>query len=373
MTEPAPDFDISSIPFRGLVEQALAGVYIIQDEVFQYANATWAAMTGHTPEQLIGQPVSRFVPPDDAEEVSARYHRRVSGVEPSMRFVVRGLHRDGSIVFIDVHGMALEFRGRPAVVGVGIEVTEQLERNRQLERSQQQYQELAAYLIAVRERQRSAYAREVHDVLGGLLTSMKLNVGRILRRAAPGEIREIADDLNGLLQEAINSVREISESLHPQALEYLGLAAAMASYLERFEKRSGVHAAMSPKELALPLDSSRATMVYRIFQEALTNVARHAQATQVEVRLAAEQGMLHLHIEDNGRGMPAAIAEAPESAGHCFGLLSMKERARELGGALAIASTEGLGTRIVLRVPLQGPIEAHKQGGQGERRESPHD
>jgi signal transduction histidine kinase len=244
-------------------------------------------------------------------------------------------------------------------------VTDQLERNQQLERSQQQYQELAAYLIAVRERQRSAYAREVHDVLGGLLTSMKLNVGRILRRAAPGEIREIADDLNGLLQEAINSVREISESLHPQALEFLGLATAMASYLERFEKRSGIHATMCPKELPLPLSNSRATMVYRIFQEALTNIARHAQATEVEVRLAAEEGMLQLHIEDNGCGMPASVANIPGAA-HCFGLLSMKERARELGGALTIQSTEGFGTTIALVVPLD-PIDPMNDG------EEPHD
>lgn len=144
----------------------------------------------------------------------------------------------------------------------------------------------------------------------------------------------------------------------------------MASHLERFEKRSGIHAAMCPKELPLPLDSSRATMVYRIFQEALTNVARHAQATEVEVRLAVEQGRLHLHIEDNGRGMPAGVATAPESAAHCFGLLSMKERARELGGALAIESTEGLGTTIMLCVPLD-PAESDDQGEH--EKGAPHD
>ncbi|MFC7515625.1 PAS domain-containing sensor histidine kinase [Herbaspirillum sp. GCM10030257] len=355
MSDSSHEFDITSIPFRGLVEQALAGVYIIQDEVFQYVNATWAAMTGHLPEQLIGQPVSRFVPPDDVAEVSARYHRRVSGVEPSMRFVVRGLHRDGSTVFIDVHGTALEYRGRPAVVGVGIEVTEQLEQTRQLQESRQQYQELAAYLIAVRERQRSAYAREVHDVLGGLLTSMKLNVGRILRRTehdAQGEIREIADDLNGLLQEAINNVREISESLHPQALEYLGLATAMASYLERFEKRSGIRVTMQPKELHIPLSSSRATMAYRIFQEAMTNIARHAQATEVTVLVACDAESLRVEVRDNGIGMPLRANATPDLNAPCFGILSMKERARELDGTLDIGSAPGQGTRIVLISPL---------------------
>ncbi|RJF99797.1 PAS domain-containing sensor histidine kinase [Noviherbaspirillum saxi] len=353
-------FDVTSIPFRGLVEQALAGVYIIQDEVFQYSNATWAAMTGHVPEQLIGQPVSRFVPPEDAAEVSARYHRRVSGIEPSMRFIVRGLHRDGSIVFIDVHGMALEYRGRPAVVGVGIEVTEQLEQTRQLQESRQQYQELAAYLIAVRERQRSAYAREVHDVLGGLLTSMKLNVGRILRRTDHGEqheIREIADDLNGLLQEAINNVREISESLHPQALEYLGLTTAMASHLERFEKRSGIRVTMHPTELHLPLTNSRATMAYRILQEALTNIARHAQATEVTVVTAIDADMFRVDIRDNGIGMPLRANATPDLSAPCFGILSMKERARELGGTLSIDSAPGQGTCIVLVAPLDANEE----------------
>lgn len=346
-----PD-DWQSVPFRGIVEQSVAGIYILQDETFQYANATFAAMAGYSATEAINRPLRDCVTPDYVDEVMERYRKRISGEVKGMRFISHGLHRDGRVVYIEVHGEARSFRGRPAVVGVGVNVTEQVERDAQLRQSRQEYRELVAYLQSMRERQRAEYAREVHDVLGGLLTSMKLDVGRIARRSRSGAIRGIAADLNALLHEAIGNVRELSESMRPQALDHLGLVAALAGHLQRFGERSGLRVHLQPREFELPLSRWRATAVFRIFQEALTNVARHALAGSVEVRLARTDRDFRLEIADDGQGFASDDPFRPDLRRHSLGLISMRERAREIGGRLTIDSAPGFGTRVVLVAPI---------------------
>lgn len=353
-TPPLPLDVLGSVPFRGLVEQSVAGVYIIQDEHFQYANATFAGMGGYKPEELIGRRLKDCVPLDFADEVMDRYNKRISGEVPSMRFITRGLHVNGAVVYIEVHGRQMDYRGRPAVVGVGVNVTEHVLRDEQLRRSQAEYRQLAAYLDTVREEQRAEYAREVHDVLGGILTSMKLDVGRINRRSESREVRAIAADLNALVSEAIDSVREISETMRPQTLDHLGLGAAIATHLDRFRERSGLRTTLTPASFDVPLSRPRATAAFRILQEALTNIARHAGASQVHVRFSSDRDAFGLEIVDDGCGMELDAPPATRPMRHALGLLSMRERAHQIGGVLTIESAPGQGTRVHLRAPLVG-------------------
>lgn len=343
--------DYLGIPFQGIVEQSLAGIYIIQDEVFRYVNATFAGIIGYTPAEMRGMHLSRAVPPDTVDEVIRNYHRRVSGEEPSIRFFTKGQHRAGHVVMLEVHGSRLIYQGRPAVVGVGIDISERVRDRQALEQSRQQLQELAAYINTVREEQRARIARELHDVIGGMLTSAKLDLQRLQRRLdqAPrdDDARQITDDLLQLTQETIASVREMSEMLRPGAMDHLGLAAAVQADLTRFAERSGIACHMAPQCIELELTQERATSVFRIFQEALTNIARHAHASRVDVSLAAQDGWLQLTVSDNGGGMPAA-----SPTGKSIGLIGMAERARELDGTLHIGRPDEGGTRLTLRVPL---------------------
>src|SRR5574338_376824 len=137
------------IPFRGIVEQSLAGIYVIQDEVFQYANATFAGMFGYSPEELIGKSLAEVAAPDSREEVLRNYRRRIAGEAPDIRFVARARHKNGSIVYLEVHGSRLLFRRRPAVVGVGINITEQVRQEAELRASRERLQELASYINTV--------------------------------------------------------------------------------------------------------------------------------------------------------------------------------------------------------------------------------
>ena len=346
------DLYCPDIPFRAIVEQSLAGVYVLQDECFQYVNSTFAAMMGYTPEEMTGQSLRTLVPPDFRDQVLELYYRRLRGDPPSMRFVSRGLHKDGHVVMIEVHGSRMQYRGRPAVVGVGIDVTERLAREEELRQSRAQLQELTSHINSVREDQRAMFARELHDVLGGMLSSMKMDVTRIIRRAQTPELTEIANGLMELTQETIATVRKISEELRPSVLDHLGLAVAIERGLAEFSGRYGVQAQFEANHMTARLSSRRVTGIYRIFQEALTNIARHSGATQVQVHLDCDEAELHMEIADNGSGFnPAA------SHGSSMGILSMQQRASELAGALELGPGAAGGMRVHLVVPLAGETE----------------
>lgn len=336
------------IPFRGIVEQSLAGMYVIQDEVFQYVNATFAGMLGYTPEEMTGMHLRQAVIPELQDEAVANFHRRVSGEVPSIRYTTAGLHRDGRAVQLEVHGSNLLYRGRPAVVGVGVNITEQMQQQQELRLSRERLRELAAYINTAREEQRARIARELHDVVGGMLTSMKLDVHRINRRIRDQELMEITADLALLIQESIDTVRSISEHLRPGVLDHLDLVAALHSVLREFAERTEIECRLEAGDFAECLSQPRETAIYRICQEALTNIARHADASQVVVRLRADDGCLHMEIEDNGRGMPTTTP-----TGKSIGLVSMAERARELGGSLSVRPAVSGGTCLKVVIPLE--------------------
>lgn len=336
------------IPFRGIVEQSLAGMYVIQDEVFQYVNTTFAGMLGYTPEEMTGMHLRQAVMPALQEQAVANFHRRVSGEVPSIRYTTAGQHRNGQAVQLEVHGSNLLYRGRPAVVGVGINITEQLLQQEELRLSRERLRELAAYINTAREEQRAHIARELHDVVGGMLTSMKLDIHRINRRIADPELIEITADLSQLVQESIDTVRSISENLRPGVLDHLDLLAAVQSALREFAERTEIDCELVADEFAERLSQPRETAVYRICQEALTNIARHAQASRVTVRLKAVAGCLYMDIEDNGRGMPST-----SPTGKSIGLVSMAERAREFGGQLSLKAAHTGGTCLQVTIPLE--------------------
>jgi PAS domain S-box-containing protein len=345
-----PDLDRSAlpdIPFHAIVEQSVAGIYVIQDECFAYANETWAGLLGYAPEEMVGKHLSCFVPADFIGEVLSRYHQRLVGNPPSMHFVTRGLHRDGHVVLIEVHGSRMIYGGRPAVMGIGVDVTERLRNEEELRRSREQLQALTAYTSAKLEEQRLGLAREVHDVLGGMLTSIKMDATRILRRADNPEVAALTQGLLALTQQTIETVKSISETLRPSVLDHLDLSVAIAQELRQFTRRSGVLHELQGDASTLRLPPKRSIAVYRICQEALTNVARHAQAQRVVASLCVDADSLRFELHDDGLGFDPA---AP--TGSALGLLSMSERAREIGGELQIDSAPGRGTHLMLSAPL---------------------
>ena len=339
------------VPFRGIVEQALAGIYVVLDERFMYANDTFAGMFGYPREEFIGRRMVDCVTADSVEEVLRNYHLRISGGVPSIHYLTKGLRRDGAIVHLELHASRVECRGRPALAGVAIDVTERVRQQEELRRSHEQLRELAQRINFTREVERSRMAREVHDVLGGMLTSVKMDLSRIARRTTtPGqeELNRIATDLVALVQETIDTARSISEQMRPASLELHGLPDAVRELVERFGARHNMSVDVEMDGEPPTLADATAMQIYRIFQEALTNVARHAEATGVKVALRRCATEFELRLTDNGRGLD----DVPRRPGS-IGLVSMTERAREIGAELTVARRPEGGTEVLLRLPLE--------------------
>jgi PAS domain S-box-containing protein len=345
---------IDDVPFRGIVEQSLAGIYVVLDERFAYANDTFARMFGYTREEMIGRTMAQCVTPESIAEVMHNYRRRMRGEVDSIHYFTQGVHKDGHIIHLELHASTVVCRGRPALAGVALDITQRVRAQEKLRDSRERLRQLTQHLNSAREAERVRLAREVHDVLGGMLSSAKFDVSRIARRTlalnAP-ELQSITGDLMDLIQDTIDTARSISEALRPISLDAQGLVTTLQQTMEQFGQRHGLQVVLQLPQAALHLPTAMSTQIFRIVQEALTNVLRHAQATRVELQLQIHAQNLVLRLRDNGRGMDADTRRQG-----ALGLLGMTERAQEIGGQIDFEpGTEG-GLEVILQVPLEPEI-----------------
>jgi signal transduction histidine kinase len=244
----------------------------------------------------------------------------------------------------------------PAVIRALAEAKQRHERElaeEKFRRSHDQLRALTGHLQFVREEERTRIAREVHDELGQALTGLKLDLswlsGQI--RGTPALQRKIKS-MTGQIDATIQAVRRIATELRPGVLDNLGLAAAIEWQATEFQTRTGIRCAMTIDVTESIWEQNFSTACFRIFQETLTNIIRHAQATRVEVRLAQEDPQLILTVKDNGRG----ITEKEVLQAQSIGLIGMKERATQLGGEISFCGQPGLGTTVTLRVPIPAVV-----------------
>jgi signal transduction histidine kinase/PAS domain-containing protein len=216
----------------------------------------------------------------------------------------------------------------------------------------EQRRALAGRIEAAREDERTVIAREVHDQLGQALTALKLDVGWLLRRVQDEALAHKLEDMARSADDILRSVRRIASDLRPGILDDLGLRAAIEWQAEDFAQRTSIPCTVRSDLTDLRLDRGLATNVFRIFQEALTNVARHASASHVEVALGLDHGSLRLEIVDDGVGVPEV---GPR--GTTLGILGMRERAWRLGGECTVKRRSPHGTVVTVVVPLRFPAE----------------
>jgi PAS domain S-box-containing protein len=232
------------------------------------------------------------------------------------------------------------------VIGYGLDISERKRAEEELRDSREQLRMLALEQQTIRESERTRIAREVHDVLGQALTALRMDVSW-LERSRPESAAERLNDMKTLIDETIHAVRRISTELRPGVLDDLGLGAAIEWQASEFEKRTRI---LCRTSIDFPLEdfpTDRATAVFRIFQEILTNIARHADASRVFISLALTEDSVVLRVRDDGRGVKTEDVEAS----HSLGVLGMRERAAAVGGSVSIRGKVGVGTEVVVTVP----------------------
>jgi PAS domain S-box-containing protein len=224
-----------------------------------------------------------------------------------------------------------------------------LDRTEALRQSHEQLQELSVHMEHAREDERTRIAREVHDELGGNLTALKIDLGSLATgRDADAALTQRIHDLKEHIDMIVRIVRRIGSDLRPPVLDDFGLVPAMEWHAREWERRTGIQCRLDLIEITSPISREKRTAVFRVFQEALTNVARHAQATRVNVTTGVDEGDLMLMIEDDGVGIRAGELDFSRS----LGLKGMQERMKEVGGVVEIEGEAGQGTIIAIRVPL---------------------
>jgi signal transduction histidine kinase len=229
-----------------------------------------------------------------------------------------------------------------------------------LRESHEQLRTLSIYLQYVREEERIRIAREVHDELGQALTGLKLQLAWLTHRLPRKltSLREKARDMAGCIDQTIESVRRIATELRPGVLDNAGLQAAIEWQANQFETQTGIQCRVQADIKETVLDQDLNTAFFRIFQEALTNVKRHAQASHVDVRLMETGGYLVMQVKDNGCGISQAEIHNTKS----IGLIGMRERANLVGGEVRVRGEAGKGTTVSVRIPRPpGPLNSARR------------
>jgi signal transduction histidine kinase len=269
--------------------------------------------------------------------------------------VVTGLARDGREFLIDASISQLTDAGGRFFTVILRDVTERVRAEEALRVSKEELQQLASAAHAAREQEQSRVARELHDELGQGLTALKMTVAWVEQRTGRQDLEMAGklDRMATLIDHTLEATRRIAGALRPLILDDLGLVPALESVVEGFVDRTGITCDFSAGG-ELELEDARKSAVFRIVQEALTNVARHAKATHVEVRLARRDGTIAIDVRDNGIGFNLP----DDRSRYSRGLLGMRERAYLLGGTFAITSAPGKGTRLEVRIPVGDAIAA---------------
>jgi two-component system sensor histidine kinase UhpB len=338
------------------VEASSTGLWdwnLATDQV--YFSAEWKRQIGYGETELpnvFATWADRLHPNDREKTLTKALAYKTNGPPwPPYEVEFRLRHKDGAYCWILARGSVVPNDDGTTyrLLGSHLDITERKRAQEALETSQEELRRLSANLMDVREAERTRIAREIHDELGQALTGLKMDVAWIVKRLPEGTsgIRAKASSMSALIDDTVATVRRIATELRPGLLDDLGLAAAIEWQAQEFERRTGIRCELRADLNDASLDTETSTALFRIFQEGLTNVARHASATSVVAVLSQDDGGLVLEVRDDGSG----ISERDASSLRSIGLAGMRERAQLVGGVFSIMGGPGEGTTVRITIP----------------------
>jgi PAS domain S-box-containing protein len=342
--------------YRDLYENAPDMYHSINKEgIIIYCNETEARMLGYSKEEIIGRPLADFFTEESkkmhAQELPFLKDKKVHP-DVEREFV----RKDGS-TFTASLNISTEVDENGELFRTKTIARDLTERRRveELKKSQEQLRSLSAYLESAREEEKKRIARQIHDELGHALTTLSLDLSWLNNRlTGEGDTLDIdliktrTQAMSDLIESTVQTVQRISSELIPGVLDHLGLAEAIKWQVDKYRSRTGIIYDVNINTDHIELDQNSAIAVFRIFQETLINIVRHADATKVKVLLIDNDKELILEVEDNGKGINAEHITNPESVG----LIGIRERARILGGKVNISGKPDKGTTVKVVIPM---------------------
>ena len=311
-------------------------------------NPAYCKMVEFTREELLQKNINEL----EASLTKAQVEERIQVMvrEKSVKFETRHLTKSREIIDLAVSISMMEFEGNPLIAAFVRNITDQKIAGQKILNQKEELSNLATHLQTIREEERTTIAREIHDELGQQLTIVKMNLHSLFKKQVDlsPEFKMQADAISESINTSIDTVRKIASELRPVILDEQGLTEALRWQISEFSRRTEMEASISIETDEVLSDIKRNTQIFRIFQETLTNVARHAKATRVQSILKNENGFIKLLITDDGVGFD----QNPKTRKKSLGLIMMRERANSIGAKLSVISTVGQGTSVLLSVPI---------------------
>jgi PAS domain S-box-containing protein len=324
-----------------------------------YANDAFERITGYSRAEVLGRNMRLLQGPETDSAVLQQMREALcAGREFSGE--VLNYRKDGKAFWNRLTISPVRNNGTfTHFISIFTDITARKERENELARSREALRALMARLESVREEERILISREIHDELGHAITDLKLDLAWLARKlekvgfSGRTAIRKRLSSMSLRLDRNAQAIRRIATQLRPAILDALGLAATLKWQARDFQARTGIRCEVEITNNLPSLETRQATGLFRAFQEILTNVARHAQASKIVIRLAAPECRIVLEVEDDGRGISAEESARPTA----LGLLGVRERMALLGGDVVIQGCPGLGTKVILSIP----VESHER------------
>jgi two-component system sensor histidine kinase NreB len=334
--------------YRTLVERANDAIIIIQDEKTVYRNPAYESLLGYSVTETTDHSFLEFVIPEDRELVRQHYYKRLQGGQVPDEYEVRIMTRSGQPVTMEVKPCVIEYKGASATMVVMRDVTERRRMEDALERMRYR-------LLNLLESERSKISRVLHDTIGQNVSILDFNlttIAEMLDEASLERIRGLIENIRSVIRETGDKLRDISSGLHPRIVQELGLVAGINNLIDRFQNTTGLRVESAIQGNDLEIEESVAVNLYRIVQEAFTNIFKHAKCSSVSFEMALGDGRVGMMIKDNGKGFSLEDVNQREIDHRGMGLFIMEDRAKAIGGSLQIYSEPNRGTELQVEVPL---------------------
>jgi PAS domain S-box-containing protein len=346
----------SEAKFRQLVETVGGAIFIYQGTRIRFANQASEIIFGYKREELLQQNFWEVIHPDYREMARERGFARQRGLEVPSRYETKIVRKNGEEGWCDFTLSLIEFEGKQAVLGIALDITERKRTEEALEESEEKFKQLSSYLLTAQEGERKRISFELHDEMGQSLTALKLRLRSIERKLEDDQEKLRADCLNVLMDidQIIENIRRLTRDLSPSILEDLGLTGALRWMVDDFAKLNNTKFSFAIENINHLFSDESQIIIYRIFQEALTNIGKHSEASHVSVFSDKQKDFVCFVVQDDGKGFEVNQPLLKNPNENSLGLTAMDERARMLGASFNISSEIGNGTQVTLIVPIDG-------------------
>jgi len=335
--------------YRMVVENADEGIAVVQDGMLQFCNPKMTDIIGYTQTELIARPFVDFVYPADKKMVIEHYQNKLKGNKEPEIYDFRIADNDLNIKWLRNHEVVIHWGDRPATLNFLTDITD-------FKWADEQIRNLSQMLLQTQERERQMISYELHDNIGQNLSTLKIGCDMLLdgQSDISPELRAKTAKLSKLTEQTITSIRNLAYDLRPPGLDELGLLKALEIYCEEFSENSGLKVDFQSAGIqTLKLDFDIKIHLYRLIQEGLNNVRKHAAADQATIKLVGASPNIILRIEDNGKGFDTEARKRALDNEKRMGLRSMQERVNLLQGQMTIQSRSMQGTKIFIKFPFK--------------------